>query len=71
MSVVGAPRPQIPGQGTDHWHGVFHEEVQLFDRISALLLCDHWKDGDQAAGMTFELRVSPDGQLDVDRASSP
>ena len=68
MRVVGAPRPlAIPGQGTDHWHGVFHEEVQLFDRISALLHCDHWKDGDRAAGMTFELEFSPDGQLDVDR----
>jgi hypothetical protein len=68
MEVVGAPRPlAIAGQGTDHWHGVFHEEVQLFNRISALLHCDHWQDGDRAAGMTFELDFSPDGQLDVDR----
>ena len=63
MNVVGAPRPlAITGQGTDHWHGVFHEEVQLFNRISALLHCDHWRDGDRAAGMTFELDFSPDGQ---------
>ena len=68
MNVVGAPRPlAITGQGTDHWHGVFHEEVQLFNRISALLHCDHWRDGDRAAGMTFELDFSPDGQLDIDR----
>jgi hypothetical protein len=68
MDVVGAHRPlAIAEQGTDHWHGVFHEEVQLFDRISALLHCDHWKDEDRAAGMTFELAFSPDGQLNVDR----
>ena len=68
MSVVGAPRPlAIAGQGTDHWHGEFHEEVQLFNRIDALLHCDHWQDGDRAAGMTFELTFSPDGQLDIDR----
>ena len=30
--VVGPPRPlPSPGRGP-HWHGVFHEEVQLFDR---------------------------------------
>ncbi len=68
MDVVGAPRPlAIREQGTDHWHGVFHEEVQLFDRVSALLHCDHRKDGNRLAGMTFELAFSPDGQLDVDR----
>ena len=68
MKVVGARRPlAIAEQGTDHWHGVFHEEVQLFDRISALLHCDHWTDGNRAGGMTFELAFSPDGQLDVDR----
>lgn len=68
MTVVGAPTPlAIPEQGNDHWHGVFHEEVQLFDRVSALLHCDHRKDGNRVAGMTFELAFSPDGQLDVDR----
>ena len=68
MRVVGATEPlAIREQGTDHWHGVFHEEVQLFGRVSALLHCDHRKDGDRIAGMTFELAFSPDGQLDVDR----
>ena len=68
MDVVGAPSPlAIREKGTDHWHGVFHEEVQLFDTVSALLHCDHRKDGNRVAGMTFELAFSPDGQLDVDR----
>ena len=68
MEVVGASRPlAIAGQGTDHWHGLFHEEVQLVRRIDTLLHCDHWKDGSRAAGMTYELAFSPDGQLDVDR----
>ena len=68
MDVVGARQPlAISGQGDEHWHGVFHEEVQLFERVSALLHCVHWEDGDRAAGMTFELTFSPDGQLDVDR----
>ena len=68
MDVVGATRPlAIRDQGADHWHGVFHEEVQLFDRVSALLHCDHRKEANRLAGMTFELAFSPDGQLDVDR----
>src|SRR5918993_1447479 len=68
MDVVGAPEPlAIPEEGTDHWHGVFHEEVQLFDRVSAILHCDHRTVGNRLAGMTFELTFSPDGQLDVDR----
>lgn len=68
MDVVGSHGPlAIPEEGDNHWHGVFHEEVQLFDRVSALLHCDHRKDGDRVAGMTFELAFSPDGQLDVDR----
>ncbi|MGA7689963.1 MAG: hypothetical protein WCA29_12125 [Jiangellales bacterium] len=68
MGVVGgmAPTP-IGGLGADHWHGVFHEEVQLVRRLNTLLHCDYWRDGDRAAGMTYDLDVSLDSQIDVDR----
>ena len=68
MDVVGgmAPTP-IDSLSNDHWHGVFHEEVQLVRRLDTLLHCDYWRDGDQAAGMTYDLDVSLDSQIDVDR----
>ncbi len=69
MAPQGPGQPvAIPGDlGTEHWHGVFHEEVQLVSRLSTLLHCDFWRDGDTSAGMTYDLDVSLDGQIDVDR----
>ncbi len=68
MEIVGASAPvDIHPRGDGHWHSVFHEEVQLVKRLNTLLHCDYWRDGDQAAGMTYELDVSLDGELDVDR----
>jgi hypothetical protein len=32
-----------------------------------LLHCDYWRDGDRAAGMTYELNLSLDDEIDVDR----
>jgi hypothetical protein len=74
MNVVGGNRPvniNPPGGirplGDEHWHGVFHEEVQLVKRVNTLLHCDYWRDGARAAGMTYELDLSLDGEIDVDR----
>ena len=68
MDVVGGSEPvAIKTLGDEHWHGVFHEEVQLVSRINTLLHCDFWRDGDLAAGMTYELNLSLDSELDVDR----
>ncbi|MGH8913678.1 MAG: hypothetical protein ACRDZM_04085 [Acidimicrobiia bacterium] len=68
MNVVGGSEPvAIKTLGDEHWHGVFHEEVQLVSRINTLLHCDFWRDGDLAAGMTYELNLSLDNELDVDR----
>jgi hypothetical protein len=74
MDIVGAGRPidiKPPGGsrplGDEHWHGVFHEEVQLVKRLNTLLHCDYWRDGGRAAGMTYELDLSLDDEIDVDR----
>ena len=68
MDVVGGmPATPIGGLSNDHWHGVFHEEVQIVRRLNTLLHCDYWRDGDRAAGMTYDLDVSLDSQIDVDR----
>ena len=68
MNVVGGSEPvAIKTLGDEHWHGVFHEEVQLVSRVNTLLHCDFWRDGDLAAGMTYELNLSLDSELDVDR----
>jgi len=67
MDIVGAPAPvDIPPERDGHWHGVFHEEVQLVKRLNTLLHCDFWQ-ADRAAGMTYELDLSLDDELDVDR----
>src|SRR5829696_6556761 len=74
MDIVGAARPvdiNRPGDvrplGDEHWHGVFHEEVQLVKRLNTLLHCDYWRDGGRAAGMTYELNLSLDDEINVDR----
>lgn len=68
MEVVGGGAPiEIASLGDAHWHGVFHEEVQLVRRLNTLLHCDYWRDGDRSAAMTYSLDFSLDGQIDVDR----
>jgi hypothetical protein len=66
MDVVASDGPVLLG-GDDHWHAVFHEEVQIVWRLNTLLHCDFWTDREHAAGMTYELDVSLDGQIGVDR----
>src|SRR5215212_881081 len=74
MDLVGAARPVditppggVPPLGNEHWHGVFHEQVQLLRQLNTLLHCDYWRDGLRAAGMTYELDLSLDDQIHVDR----
>lgn len=68
MALVGGGEPLTLGPpGDPHWHGVFLEEVQLVQRVRTLLHCAYWQDGDRAAGMTYDLDMSLDGQIDVDR----
>lgn len=69
MKLVETPEPIPLGRpGNPHWHGLFREVVQLpLREITTLLHCDYWRDGDQAAGMTYDLALSVDNQLDVDR----
>jgi hypothetical protein len=57
----------IDALGSEHWHGVFREQVQLVRRLDTLLHCDFWRDGDRACGMTYDLSLSLDRQIDVDR----
>jgi hypothetical protein len=35
--------------------------------VNTLLHCDYWRDGSRAAGMTYELNLSLDDEIDVDR----
>ena len=68
MDVVASDGPIAIGTpADDHWHGVFHEEVQLLWRLNTLLHCDFWTDREEAAGMTYELELSLDSQIGVDR----
>jgi hypothetical protein len=68
MELVEGGQPVALGSpGDPHWHGVFHEEVQLVQRVNTLLHCDFWRDGNRAAGLTYDLSLSLDNQIDVDR----
>ena len=71
MELLGAPPAPVehqPSAGgrSEHWQGVFHEEVRLFERVNTLLRCSHWR-MPGAAAMTYDLDLSLDGQIDVDR----
>ena len=70
MDILGAPPAPFtispPPEGSDHWQGVFYEQVQLFSTLNTLLDCSHWRDPG-AAAMTYDLGRSLDGELDVDR----
>lgn len=68
MKLVGAPDPvRINTLSKQHWHGVFHEEVHLGRPLNTLLHCDYWSQDDNAAGMTYSLDLSLDGEITVDR----
>jgi hypothetical protein len=69
MDFVGEPDPAALATppGDDHWHGVFHEQVQLLRRLNTLLRCAYWRQSDRAVGMTYDLDLSLDGEIDVDR----
>lgn len=69
MDFVGEPDPAVLSMppGDDHWHGVFHEQVQLLRRLNTLLRCAYWRQADRAVGMTYDLDLSLDGEIDVDR----
>jgi hypothetical protein len=70
MKVVGSGGTvdlQAPPRADEHWHAVFHEEVQLVQRVNTLLHCDYWRQGGRAAGMTYDLTLSLDNEIDVDR----
>ena len=68
MDLIGSDSPvSLPPPGDVHWHGIFREEVRLVQRVKTLLHCDYWQDGDRAAGMTYDLALSLDRQIDVDR----
>ncbi len=67
MSVVGGLTDIAAGTFRDHWHGVFLEDVQLFERLKTLLHCDYVEEPGQTAGMTYELNFSVGDKLRVDR----
>ena len=70
MDLLGAPPAPVgitpPPDGQPHWQGVFHEEVRLVKLVNTLLRCSYWR-GEGAAGMTYDLDLSLDGEIDVDR----
>lgn len=68
MTPVGGDPTSIPGveDGT-HWHGVFHEEVQLVERLNTLLHCDYIEIAGAFAGVSYQLTESLDNQINVDR----
>ena len=70
MDLLASPPAPVdispPPQGDPHWHGVFHEEVRLVTLVNTMLRCSYWRDP-RAAGTTYDLDLSLDGQIDVDR----
>jgi hypothetical protein len=66
MDLIGGDPLPIGTLGEDHWHGAFLEEVQLGKTLRTILHCDYWR-GARAAGMTYDLDFSTDGEIDVDR----
>jgi hypothetical protein len=70
MDLLASPPAPVsispPPAGDQHWHGVFHEEVRLVTLVNTLLRCSYWRDA-RAAAMTYDLDVSLDGEIDVDR----
>lgn len=69
MDIVegGDPIPIDPAIGSDHWHAVFHEKVQIIATLNTWLHCDYWHDGQRASGMTYGLALSLDNAIDVDQ----
>lgn len=68
MELIGSERPvSLPPPGDVHWHAIFREEVQLVQRVRTLLHCDYWQESGRAAGMTYDLTLSLDDEIDVDR----
>lgn len=69
MAIIGSDGPiELPPLGTEHWHALFQEIVQFpWTQLNTLLHCDYWRDGNVAAGMTYDLNRSVDSQIDVDR----
>lgn len=68
MHVVGDQPTEIAGHGyTDHWHGVYLEDVQLVERLKTLLHCDYYENAAEAAGVTYRLDFSVGHKLTVDR----
>ena len=66
-SVGGAPTAVPAPPGVVQWHGIFHEQVQLVDRLDTLLHCDYYEDAGRFAAMSYDLTFSVANQLDVDR----
>lgn len=68
MKPVGGEPTSIPGvEAGIHWHGVFHEEVQLVERLNTLLHCDYIEIPGAFAGVSYQLTESLDKQINVDR----
>lgn len=69
MDIIGSKGPiRLPPPGTEHWHALFREVVQFpWTDLDTLLDCAYWREGDRAAGMTYDLDRSLDSQIDVDR----
>ncbi len=68
MEPVDGPPASIPSPaGVTQWHAIFHEQVQLVDRLDTFLSCDYYESPGSFAGMTYDLDRSQDDQINVDR----